>query len=118
MPQDETPTTTLPLGERQRLAALIQEIGYREACERVCVTREVMARLVGGLGVRRATRICASAEIAKLPPATTTANAPDPTEASVRPSWLDAWAEKYLTGEQRTAFERALAKNAPNWVRR
>ena len=110
--------TTLTIAERRRLADLIYELGFSGACERIGATREVMARLVGGMRVRRATRIVASSEIAKLPASTVQAHSPDPSFVTERPSWLDAWVEKYLTGEQRVAFACELSRRAPSWIKR
>lgn len=109
---------TLPLEKRRRLAQLVREETFRGACTRLNTTAEVLARLIAGIDVRRGTLFAAAAAIDALPPATVTATPPDPIVASLRPSWLDTWADKYLTGEQRAAFERVLAKNAPNWSRR
>ena len=134
-PTKEPEPLTLTAAHRARLLRLVNESSLLASCERLGLAREVVARLIGGLPVRRATLIVATAAIAALdvaaPHQRICASASDTERARRihavnagpaalraaagsrdRPSWFDAWATKNLNTEQRADFERELAKHA------
>lgn len=124
-------TNALTTAQRMKLGAIVSRRGLAGACNDLNLGREVVVRLLAGVDVRSATLVVATTAIENAPDADKPRKAASATKHvkfgsyrvlatsrdGARPTWLDAWADQYLTDEQRESFERNLAANAPEWAR-